>query len=206
MKTGHRRLTLSAKSRARILRSIRERFERDPESLSRLFPEIYDELSTTGLTRNVSIPRGVAALGELTEIERRAHEDKLHELIGRSATPGILTTLEGMEILEHLIALDTSKMPTFGRALSAAEGVLKVSFSEEKNQTKVFRKGRAARIHNLLPGIQVYLTWDGKLLRIRWNMKEIQWRNKALSFVGAAGPAIIVTEAERDQFSPRITS
>lgn len=196
------RSILSAKSRARILRSIRERFERDPESIASLFPEIYDELSTLPARKSLPIRRTGRSLSDLTEMERKAHEERLDELIMRSPAPGILKKNEGLEVIEHLIALGTSDVPMFRRAIAMAEGALGVSLSEEKNQTKIFRKGRAARIHNLLPGIQVYLTWDGKVLRIKWNMREVQWRNKALSFVGAGGSAITEAEEQPGQSSP----
>lgn len=174
---------ISSKTKGAIVRGILERFRRDPESLLSFFPEIYQEL--------VSIQAGdafVPDIGErvenLTELERKSRGSELERMLGKLQDRQTASRREGLELLEHLAILGIRHVKEYLDVVRAAEHALGVDFCEEKDQTRIFRKGRTGKIQRLLPGIDAYLTWDGKILRIKWNKNEIHRRNKAASLIG----------------------
>ena len=177
--------SVSAKSKAKIVRTILEKFKRDPDFIGSFFPEVFKELCGLKTKKSRLVPEAYqSGHGELTELERRTREAKLRKIVEKFQTGATLSKDEGLELLEHLAALSLKQVPGYPIALKAVERALSINFNDERDQTRLFRKGRTGKIQRLLPGIDLYLTWDGKMLKIKWHKYDIIRRNKALSFVG----------------------
>lgn len=177
--------SVSAKSKAKIVRTILEKFKRDPDFIGSFFPEVFKELCGLKTKKSRLVPEAYqSGRGELTELERGTREAKLRKIVEKCQTGPTLSKDEGLELLEHLAALSLKQVPGYPIALKAVERALSINFNDERDQTRLFRKGRTGKIQRLLPGIDLYLTWDGKMLKIKWHKYDVIRRNKALSFVG----------------------
>ena len=185
MKRTDSKASVSARSKAKIVGTILERFKRDPDFIASFFPEVYKELCGLKTKKSRLIPEAYqSGHGELTELERRTREVKLRKIVEKFHTGATLSKDEGLELLEHLASLSLKHVQEYPTALKAVERALSINLNEERDQTRLFRKGRTGKIQRLLPGIDLYLTWDGKMLKIKWHKGDIIRRNKALSFVG----------------------
>ena len=201
MKRTDSKASVSAKSRAKIVRTILEKFKRDPDSIASFFPEVYKELCGLKTKNSRLVPEAYeSGHGELTELERRTREAKLRKIVEKFQTGATLSKDEGLELLEHLASLSLKQVPEYPIALKAVERVLSINFNEERDQTRLFRKGRTGKIQRLLPGIELYLTWDGKMLKIKWHKYDIIRRNKALSFVGRGADSQSDVAGRHDEY------
>lgn len=201
MKRADSKASVSAKNKAKIVRTILEKFKRDPDFVASFFPEVYKELLGIRTKRRAFWPETYqSSHSGLTELERRTRETKLRKIIERVRKDEAFSKDEGLELLEHLAALSLKQVSEFPIALKAVERALSINFNDEKDQTRLFRKGRTGKIQRLLPGINLYLTWDGKLLKIKWHKGDIIRRNKALSFVGRGADSQSDVAGRHDEY------
>jgi len=193
--------SVSAKSKAKIVRTILEKFRRDPDFIASFFPDLYKELCGPKPKRSRLVPEAYqSGHGELTELERRTREAKLRKIVEKFKTGATLSKDEGLELLEHLASLSLKHVQEYSVALKAVEQALSINLDEERDQTRLFRKGRTGKIQCLLTGIELYLTWDGKLLKIKWHKGDIIRRNKALSFVGRGADSQSDVAGRHDEY------
>lgn len=193
--------SVSAKSKAKIVRTILEKFRRDPDFVASFFPEVFKDLCGLKTKKSHLVPETYQSEhGELTELERRTREAKLRNIVEKFETRATLSKDEGSELLEHIASLSLKRVQEYSVALKAVERALSINLDEERDQTKVFRKGRTGKIQRLLPGIDLYLTWDGKLLKIKWHKDDIIRRNKALSFVGRGADSQSDVAGRHDEY------
>jgi len=193
--------SVSAKSKAKIVRTILEKFRRDPDFIASFFPEIFKGLSGLKTGKSHPVPEAYQSEhGELTELERKTREVKLRKLVEKFQTGVTLSKDEGSELLEHIASLGLKHVQEYSVALKAVERALSINLDEERDQTRLFRKGRTGTIQRLLPGIDLYLTWDGKLLKIKWHKGDIIRRNKALSFVGRGADSQSDVAGQHDEY------
>ena len=201
MKRTESKASVSAKSKAKIVGTILERFKRDPDFIASFFPEVYRELCGPKTKKSRLIPEAYqSGHGELTELERRTREVKLRKIVEKFHTGATLSKDEGLELLEHLASLSLKYVQEYPAALKAVERALSISLDEERDQTRLFRKGRTGKIQRLLPGIDLYLTWDGKMLKIKWHKGDIIRRNKALSLVGIGADSQSDVAGRHDEY------
>ena len=201
MKRTDSKASVSARSKAKIVGNILKRFKRDPDFIASFFPEVYKELCGLKTKKSRLVPEAYqSGHGELTELERRTREAKLRKIVEKFKTGVTLSKDDGLELLEHLAALNLKHVQEYSIALKAAERTLSIGLDEETDQTRLFRKGRTGKIQRLLPGIDLYLTWDGKVLKIRWRKGDIIRRNKALSFVGIGADSQSDVAGRHDEY------
>lgn len=201
MKRTDSKASVPAKSKAKIVRTILERFKRDPDFVASFFPEVYEELCGLKTKRSRLVSEAYpSGYGELTELERRTREAKLRKIVEKFQTGETLSKEEGLELLEHLASLSLKHVQEYPIALKAAERALSISLNEERDRTRRFRKGRIGKIQRLLPGIELYLTWDGKVLKLKWHKSDIIRRNKALSLVGIGADSQSDVAGRHDEY------
>lgn len=201
MKRTDSNTPVPAKSKAKIVRKVLERFKQDPDFIASFFPDLYKELCGLKTKKNRFVLEAYQfGDGGLTELERRTREAKLGKIVEKFRTDAILTKDEGLELIEHLASLSLKHVQEHSIALKAVEGALSINLNEERDQIRRFRKGRTGKIQRLLPGIDLYLTWDGKLLKIKWHKGEIIRRNKALSFVGRGADSQSDVAGRHDEY------
>jgi hypothetical protein len=63
--------------------------------------------------------------------------------------------------------------------------ILDLPLVPEKPTSISFLKGKPVHhAYSLIRGLTLSLTWDGKLIKIEHDLKELQFRQQAVSFVG----------------------
>jgi hypothetical protein len=79
--------------------------------------------------------------------------------------------------------------------------ILDLPLVPEKPTSISFLKGKPVHhTYSLIRGLTLSLTWDGKLIKIELDPKELQFRQQALSFVGIGSDTRSDVAREHDAY------
>jgi uncharacterized protein YfbU (UPF0304 family) len=109
---------------------------------------------------------------------------KLKQLLEKYKKENKLSKDECLEMISHITALNINKIENFEEIIKIISEGLNINFDEEKNKTINFKEGEISRCVNLIRGVKIYQTWDGKVLKIVLDKKKIKERKELMSFVG----------------------
>ncbi len=183
MKKKEIKTDFKKKTKEVIFKEIFKKYKEDPEFIKCFFPKIF-EIFEKQTKKEVPQWEPFLPLSKLTSEEEKIHKEKLQKLLDKYKKENTLTKEEGLEILEHLIDLGIKNTDNYKEAIEIPGKVLQIDFNKEINKKFNFRKGEVARTVPLILGVNLHLTWDGKILEIELKKKEIELRKKAMNFVG----------------------
>lgn len=160
-------------------------YKKEPDLLRKILPNVYEKLNNI---MKKQIQRGEiltpSPAHSLTESELNLHLEKLNKLIEKYKKGERLSESEGLEIIEHIMSVGIDKIENYDECIDIAGKILNIDFNEEKSKTYNFSKKEISKSGSLICGVDVYLTWDGKVVKISTKKDEIKWRKKAMGFIG----------------------
>lgn len=190
---------LTSQQKDSLAQAIIDRYERDPASVEKLFPEAAQMLGNAGFR---STRQNAGNRSPLTETERGKRLQSLNRALEYMKLTKGLSTKQAIQALEDIAALVEAspwEPPPVTKkdiaTLLKAAACLSLS-RKGKAQKVVLQEGEPCREVLLLRGVKLELTWDKKLLSIEIEPKELAIRAKALSIIGI-GPDTATDVAER---------
>lgn len=191
-------VTSSKKGRNREQRETNELFERQigrrlidifrsaPEELWAYFPGIADEIDKHLTPKKSSREKKSSFYSYLTEREREFRLDSLKAIVDRFRGFGNVSHEEAIKAIEDVAALQEYADEFKETVVTIASKTLKLSLNNDEKQTIYILKGKSEHhSYKLIRGINLALTWDGKLIKIEIDPDELSKRRKTLDFIGA---------------------
>lgn len=163
-----------------LLNLLRVKFNEHPEIFREYLPEIVELMETSLKSRE-----GLFA-NYLTERERQARLNSLIPILEQCKKGGSLAPEEAVRALEDAAALK-EHIPDKEAIIRMVLDVFRIDKESDKKETIRIRNDlKKGQSYSLAKGIVLVLSWDGKLLAIEIDGKELARRQKTLAFVGIA--------------------
>ena len=158
-------------------------YQIDPQRLREALPEAaehLDRLLAPPPERRVNdSPFG------LTEREREFRLNSLDSILEKAAGSEAVSKEQAVKALEDAAALREHAWDSREAVMGLARSVFDLPVAPEKSLSIPLLKGKPVHhTYELIRGVNLSLTWDGKLIRIDLNAQELRIRQKGLSFVG----------------------
>lgn len=177
---------IRAKERDALVQMLIKEYQTRREALEGATPEIVKRLDQL-LGEPAALQERAALV--LTERERRQRLDALSNIL-RRLEEGNLSSADALAGLEHAAALledGIEPLPRESLLKLLRKGTRLTARSQGKTATKVLRPElQAVRQVNLIRGVILHLSWDGKLVKVTVTPEQVAQRETALAFVGIA--------------------
>ena len=161
-----------------------QEFQNDPDHLRSHFPEIAARLETATADRKHP-PADAYFSTNLTERERDFRLNSLRSIVTRFNEGKDVSREDAIKALEDAASLKEQAEPFKDVVLDMARQVLDLSVTpEEATSVSFLKRKQVHHSYDLIRGMTLRLTWDGKLIKIEVDSKELELRRKALSIVG----------------------
>jgi len=177
--------TLSEPVKKKFIKILIEKYKKEPEILSRFFPEIFTEFER--IYKNKEEPsksRKIYLFNGITEMTKEVLIKKINKIIDKYKKEGKIEREEAIEFLEHISHLKYRSFLLDDTFVKYILNILNVELDVKKEKVQKIKDGIIDKKFTLIRGITLYLSWDYKLLQIKIDPMEIQLRDKALSIIG----------------------
>ena len=156
-----------------------------PEELNSYFPELAAKVKE--LITPTSPPSEAESIGRspLTEIERGFRQNSLLATLDKAGNGEVISKEEAVKALEDAAALGEHAWHSREEVLDIAIMTLDLPLVPEESVSVIFHEGRPVHhTYSLVRGMTLSLTWDGRLIKVDLDAKELKFRRKALSIIG----------------------
>lgn len=204
-KVKRQKARLTADDRDRLVRLLVETYQADSQGLQRAFPELAQQLKVLIQSQN----RGDTQVkSRLTERERSRRLEALAAMKSRKRVSGeeaVVALEHGAALLEDAFAPGLADRTWLLKLAKQVTG-LSVDLKGTPRDYPV-QPGESSRSVLLIRGIVLNLTWDGKLLSVSVQPRELLKRRNALAFVGSGvDPREDVAETHDDYLAEALST
>lgn len=184
-----------------VFKECIKKYKEAPQLLNFILPNVFEKLDKFKKNKNIKKPPP-SIIQNLTPKEEELHIKKLNQLLEKYKKENKLSKEECLEMISHITALNIDKIENFEEIIKIISEGLNINFDEEKNKTINFKKGVASHRVNLVRGVKIYQTWDGKVVKIVLDKKKIKERKELMSFVGIGEDKEKDISIRHDMFFP----
>ncbi len=165
-----------------LVQMVVDLYSNNPSRLRTALPEaadLLDDLASVAARDLASSPFG------LKYRERNFRPASLQAVLDRAADGEALTKEEAVETLEAAAVLGYDGWHLRHAVLDVARAAFDFTLVPEESRSIQILKGEQVHhTYSLIRGITLSLTWDGKLVKIDLDTKELKYRHQALSIIG----------------------
>jgi hypothetical protein len=161
-----------------------QEFQRDAEHFRSHFPEIAEKVEALSSEKSRQ-PKDAILYTHLTEREREFRLNSLNAILGKAAGGEAMSKEEAVKALEDAAALREHAWGSREAVMDLARSAFDLPVVPEKSLSVPLLKGKQVHhTYELIRGVTLSLNWDGKLIRIDLDAKELGYRQKSLAFAG----------------------
>lgn len=182
-----RRKKPEEQERDEIVSTLIEESREALEELRSYFPHTADKLERFISPKRPPYSMESLFYFHLTEREREFRLNSLRAIIERFQSNGQVSKDEATKALEDAAALRDYAGDFKDSLLTIVQKALKLPLDAREKQTISLIRGKAEHhSYDLVRGVTLSLSWDGKLIKIAVDPKELARRRKALFFIGCS--------------------
>ena len=160
-------------------------YQEYPEELSSYFPELASKVRE--LTTPASPPSRTESIAHplLTERSRGFRQNSLRATLDKAGNGEVISKEEAVKALEDAAALREHAWHSREEVSDIALMAFDLPSVPEESVSVLFLRDKPVHhTYSLIRGMTLSLTWDGRLIKVDLDAKELKFRRKALSIIG----------------------